>query len=54
MIAYLSGKFSHKKPAVVYVDVQVIGYEVNISLSPPSWRVSPPNIPQSQFIHQMC
>ena len=33
MIAYLSGKFSYKNPAVVYVDVQGIGYEVNISLN---------------------
>jgi len=33
MIAYLSGKFSHKNPAVVYVDVHGIGYEVNISLN---------------------
>lgn len=32
MIAYLSGKFSYKNPAVVYVDVNGIGYEVNISL----------------------
>ncbi len=33
MIAYLSGKFSYKNPAVVYVDVQGVGYEVNISLN---------------------
>lgn len=33
MIAYLSGKFSYKSPAVVYIDVQGIGYEVNISLN---------------------
>jgi Holliday junction DNA helicase RuvA len=33
MIAYLSGKFSHKNPAVVYVDVHGVGYEVNISLN---------------------
>ena len=33
MIAYLSGKFTFKTPAVVYVDVQGIGYEVNISLN---------------------
>jgi len=33
MLAYLSGKFSYKNPAVVYVDVQGIGYEVNISLN---------------------
>ncbi|MGN6533873.1 MAG: Holliday junction branch migration protein RuvA [Ginsengibacter sp.] len=33
MIAYLSGKFSHKNPAVVYVDVNGVGYEVNISLN---------------------
>lgn len=33
MIAYLSGKFSYKNPAVVYVDVMGIGYEVNISLN---------------------
>jgi len=33
MIAYLSGKFSYKSPALVYVDVQGVGYEVNISLN---------------------
>jgi Holliday junction DNA helicase RuvA len=33
MIAYLSGKFSYKNPAVVYVDVQGVGYEVYISLN---------------------
>ena len=33
MIAYLSGKFSYKNPAVVFVEVHGIGYEVNISLN---------------------
>ena len=33
MIAYLSGKFSYKTPALVYVDVNGVGYEVNISLN---------------------
>lgn len=33
MIAYLSGKFSYKTPAVVYLDVHGVGYEVNISLN---------------------
>lgn len=33
MIAYLSGKFSYKNPAVVHIDVQGVGYEVNISLN---------------------
>ena len=33
MIAYLSGKFSYKTPAVVYVDVNGVVYEVNISLN---------------------
>lgn len=33
MIAYLSGKFSYKTPAMVYVDVQGVGYEVHISLN---------------------
>ncbi len=33
MIAYLSGKFSYKNPAVVYIDVNGMGYEVNISLN---------------------
>lgn len=33
MIAYLSGKFAYKNPAVVFVDVHGIGYEVNISLN---------------------
>jgi len=33
MIAYLTGKFLNKTPTVVYVDVQGVGYEVNISLN---------------------
>jgi Holliday junction DNA helicase RuvA len=33
MIAYLSGKFTYKSPTVVYVDVNGVGYEVNISLN---------------------
>ena len=33
MIAYLSGKFAYKNPAVVFVEVHGIGYEVNISLN---------------------
>ena len=33
MIAYLSGKFAYKTPAVVYMDVSGVGYEVNISLN---------------------
>lgn len=33
MIAYLFGKFSYKTPAMVYVDVNGVGYEVNISLN---------------------
>jgi Holliday junction DNA helicase RuvA len=33
MIAYLSGKFAYKSPAVVYMDVMGVGYEVNISLN---------------------
>lgn len=33
MIAYLQGKFTHKTPTVVFVDIQGIGYEVNISLN---------------------
>ncbi|MEO5945507.1 MAG: Holliday junction branch migration protein RuvA [Chitinophagaceae bacterium] len=32
MIAYLKGEFVHKSPAVVQVDVNGIGYEVQISL----------------------
>jgi len=32
MIAYLEGKFTYKSPAQVFVDVQGVGYEVNISL----------------------
>lgn len=32
MIAYLTGQFAHKTPAVVYIDVNGVGYEVNISL----------------------
>ena len=33
MIAYLKGDFVHKSPAVVQVDVQGVGYEVQISLN---------------------
>jgi Holliday junction DNA helicase RuvA len=33
MYAYLQGKFTDKTPAQVYVDVQGVGYEVNISLN---------------------
>lgn len=32
MIAYLKGNFAYKSPALVHVDVQGVGYEVNISL----------------------
>lgn len=32
MFAYLDGKFSYKSPAVVHVDVNGVGYEVQISL----------------------
>lgn len=33
MYAYLKGKFTVKNPAQVYVDVNGVGYEVNISLN---------------------
>ncbi len=33
MIAYLSGLFTHKSPSQVYVDINGIGYEVNITLN---------------------
>src|SRR4029078_12437312 len=33
MIAYLAGKFTYKNPTVVYVDVNGVGYEFNISLN---------------------
>ena len=33
MIAYVKGAFVNKTPAVVYVDVNGVGYEVNISLN---------------------
>jgi len=33
MFAYLDGKFVHKSPAVVHVDVNGVGYEVQISLN---------------------
>jgi holliday junction DNA helicase RuvA len=33
MYAYLNGKFTEKTPAQVYVDVNGVGYEVNISLN---------------------
>ncbi len=33
MYAYLQGKFTHKTPAQIYVDVNGIGFEVNVSLN---------------------
>lgn len=33
MIAYLNGKLSWKSPAMVHIDVQGVGYEVQISLN---------------------
>jgi Holliday junction DNA helicase RuvA len=33
MYAYLQGKFTVKNPAQVYVDINGVGYEVNISLN---------------------
>ena len=33
MIAYLNGKLTHKSPAMVHVEVQGVGYEVQISLN---------------------
>ncbi len=33
MYAYLQGKFTYKTPAQVYVDVNGVGFEVNISLN---------------------
>jgi len=33
MYAYLEGKFTYKSPALVYIDVNGVGYEVNISLN---------------------
>jgi holliday junction DNA helicase RuvA len=33
MIAYLSGSFSYKSPALVYVDINGVGYEVHITLN---------------------
>jgi Holliday junction DNA helicase RuvA len=33
MFAYLDGKFVYKSPAMVYVDVNGVGYEVQISLN---------------------
>jgi Holliday junction DNA helicase RuvA len=33
MYAYLQGTFTYKSPAQVYVDVNGVGYEVNISLN---------------------
>jgi Holliday junction DNA helicase RuvA len=32
MYAYLQGQFTHKSPAQVYLDVNGVGYELNISL----------------------
>ena len=33
MYAYLQGKFTFKSPAQIYVDINGVGYEVNISLN---------------------
>jgi holliday junction DNA helicase RuvA len=33
MIAFLRGKFSHKTPSFIHVDVNGVGYEVQISLN---------------------
>ena len=33
MIAYLTGKFAYKNTTVVYLDVNGVGYQVNISLN---------------------
>jgi Holliday junction DNA helicase, RuvA subunit len=33
MIAFLKGEFIHKSPATVFIDVQGVGYEVQISLN---------------------
>ncbi|HNK30041.1 MAG TPA: OB-fold domain-containing protein, partial [Ferruginibacter sp.] len=33
MYAYLQGKFTYKSPALVYVDVNGLAFEVNISLN---------------------
>jgi Holliday junction DNA helicase RuvA len=33
MIAYIEGKLTYKSPALVYVDVNGVGYEVQISLN---------------------
>src|ERR1700751_1382476 len=33
MYAYLEGKFTFKSPAQVYIDINGIGFEVNISLN---------------------
>lgn len=33
MFAYLKGEFTHKSPALLHVEVQGVGYEVNISLN---------------------
>ncbi|HMJ47372.1 MAG TPA: Holliday junction branch migration protein RuvA [Ferruginibacter sp.] len=33
MYAYLEGKFSYKSPALVHVDINGIGFEVNITLN---------------------
>jgi Holliday junction DNA helicase RuvA len=33
MYAYLEGKFTYKNPTTLYIDVNGVGYEVNISLN---------------------
>lgn len=33
MLAYLRGKFTHKSPALIHLEVNGVGYELNISLN---------------------
>ena len=41
MIAFLKGEFAYKSPALVHVDVDGVGYEVQISLNTYSQIQSP-------------
>jgi Holliday junction DNA helicase RuvA len=51
MIAYLTGKLTHKSPAMVYVEVQGVGYEVQISLNTYSRIQGMENCKLLTFLH---
>lgn len=51
MIAYLNGKLSYKSPAMVHLDVQGVGYEVQISLNTYSRIQALENCKLLTFLH---